>query len=317
MQSGEKFSKSIAENGEYIIEVYDRLGGHSSSSSFEVWWQSYSNISPKDDLKSVEIEFEDRLYQKGDKISAIIKSPILKGELFITIESDKVKSYKRVTINKGVAKIEMPIRKELERGAYLHAVVYRASDSSSKLIPFRAIGYKFIKANRNSQKIAIELNIPKETHSKSRLKLRIKSDKEAKLIISIVDTAILQLAKQKEPKIFDYFNTQPDKKISYYDLYDQLMSYIAEGKLIDFGAGGIAGLSAFDDKHKAPDFGRRVKPFMKWSGIIKTKDKHVNATIDIPEFNGKATVIIVAINEDSIGVVSKDFIVKDDKTIIP
>jgi uncharacterized protein YfaS (alpha-2-macroglobulin family) len=95
------------------------------------------------------------------------------------------------------------------------------------------------------------------------------------------------------------------------------MSYIANGKLIDFGAGDIAGLSAFDNKHKAPDLGRRVKPFMKWSGIIETKDKQLNATINIPEFNGKATIVVVAINKDSIGVVSKNLIVKDDIMIKP
>lgn len=317
IKANERFSKSVAENGEYTIEIYDRLGGHSSSCSFEVWWESYSNISPKDDLKSIEINFEDRLYQKGDTIVASFKSPILKGELFVTLESDKVKSYKRISIDKGVAKVEMPISHDMKRGAYLHATVYRASNSSSKLIPFRAMGYKFIRANRNAHKININLNIPKECKSKTTLKQIIKTDKKAKLLISIVDSGIVQLARQKEPKIFDYFNEKSNKQLSYYDLYDQLMSYIAEGKLIDFGAGDIAGITAFDNKHKAPDFAERIKPFMKWSGIIETTNNQVTANTEIPEFNGKATIIVIAINEDSIGVVSKEIIIKDDIMIKP
>ncbi|NEW61001.1 hypothetical protein GSY74_06855, partial [Sulfurovum sp. bin170] len=317
LKSNEKFSKTIAENGNYTIEIYDRLGGHSSSSSFEVWWESYSNISPSDDLKSIEINFEDRLYQKGEKISAIIKSPILTGELFVTLESDNVKSYKRITIDKGVAKLEMPIKHDMKRGAYLHATAYRPSDSSSNLIPFRAMGYKFVKANRNEHKIDINLTTPKESKSKTTLKLEVKTDKKAKLLISVVDSAILQLAKQNKPKIFDYLNEQPDRELSYYDLYDQLMTYIAEGKLIDFGAGDIAGLTVFDDKHKAPDLGKRIKPFMKWSGVIESQNGETTANINIPEFNGRATIIVIAINEDNIGVVSKELVIKDDIMIKP
>jgi uncharacterized protein YfaS (alpha-2-macroglobulin family) len=317
LKSNQKFSKTMDENGEYIVEVYDRLGGHSSSSSFEVWWESYSNISPKDNLKSIEISFEDKLYKKGDVIDVTLKSPVLKGELFLTLEGNQVKTYKRVSINRGVAKIKMPINHDMVRGAYLHATAYRPSDSSSALIPFRAIGYKFVKANRDSHKIDINITIPKEIKSKSILKMGIKTDKKSKVLISVVDSGIVQLAKQKKPKIFDYFNEKPKRALSYYDLYDQLMTYVTEGKLIDFGAGDIAGITAFDNKHKAPDLGKRIKPFMKWSGVIDNQNSQLNASLDIPEFNGKATIIILAINEDSIGVISKEIIIKDDIMIKP
>lgn len=73
--SNESFSRKVVDNGDYIIEVSDRLGGHSVSSTFDVWWWSYSNISPSNDLKSVTINFEDKLYNKGDTIEVKIKSP--------------------------------------------------------------------------------------------------------------------------------------------------------------------------------------------------------------------------------------------------
>ncbi|MCH9740514.1 MAG: hypothetical protein K0U38_06700, partial [Epsilonproteobacteria bacterium] len=315
LKSNEAFSKTVGENGNYIIEIHDRLGGHSASSEFDVWWQEYSNLSPKDDLKSVEIHFEDRLYQKGDKLLATIKSPILKGELFVTLESDKVLYYERLSIDKGVAKVEIPIESDIKHGAYLHATAYRASDTSSALIPFRAMGYQYIKANRNAHKIDIKIDTPTHSKSKTTLKIGLSANKKSKVLVSIVDTGILQLARQEEPKIFEHFNQQPNKQLSYYDLYDQLLAYLTEGKLIDFGAGDIA--IAKKQKHLPPDLGKRVKPFMLWSGIFELKDNNRSLGIDIPEFNGKATIIAIAINEDSLGVNSKELIVKDDIMIKP
>ena len=312
--SNEAFSRKILENGDYIIEVSDRLGGHSVSSNFDVWWWSYSNISPSNDLKSVTINFEDKLYNKGDTIEVKIKSPILEGQLLLTLEGDKIDNYKRVEIHKGVAKTSIKIQNDMGRGLRLHATVIRASKTDSKLIPFRAMGYKFVKPNRNAHKIKVELTLPKVTKSKVKLPITVKTSKPSKVLISIVDRGILQLVDQKQPKIFDYFNQKPKAKLSYYDLYDQLLAYITTGKLVDFGAGDSLSKK---QKHLAPDLGKRIKPFMIWSGIVDVNGSETTLNIDIPEFNGRASVVAIAINQDSVGVSGQDISVKDDVMIKP
>ncbi len=314
INAGESFSRDIHENGDYVIEVHDRLGGHSASESFDVWWWSYSNISPKNDLKSVEINFEDRVYKKGEYIDISIKSPILEGQLFLTLESDKVEMYKRIELQKGVAKVRIPIEVDMKRGLHIHATVFRASNSSSKLIPFRAMGYKFVKPNRDEHKIKVAIEAPKESKSKTSLTLNIRTDKPAKVLVSIVDRGILQLVQQEKPEIFDYFNDPADKKLSYYDLYDKLATYIAEGKLISFGAGDILALR---QKHLAPDLGKRIKPFMLWSGIVDLSNRENNISIDIPEFNGRASIVAIAVNKNNIGVDEKEITIKDDIMLKP
>ena len=313
LNSNEEFSRDINENGDYLVEVHDYIGGHSALVNFDVWWWSYSNISPKNNLKSVEISFEDKLYKKGDTIDVSIKSPILEGQLFITLESDRVELYRRLELHKGVAKISIPIDVDMKRGLYLHATAIRASNTPSKLIPFRAMGYKLVKPNRDEHKIKVEVEAPKVTKSKTTMSLKIKTDRASKVLISIVDRGILQLVNQKKPKPFDFFNDSAKKQISYYDFYDELMSFVAEGKLIDFGAGDMDR----KQKHLAPDLGKRIKPFMIWSGIVDIKDKERNITIDIPEFNGRASVVAIAINGDSVGVFEQDIQIKDDVMLKP
>ena len=314
LESNHEFSRKITKNGDFIIEVHDRLGGHSASSLFDVWWWSYSNISPTNDLKSVEIKFEDKLYKKGDDLEVQIKSPILEGELLLTLEGEKVESYKVIALHKGVAKVTMPIRSDMGRGLHLHVTAYRASNSPSSLIPYRAMGYKFVKPDRREHEIKIITNLPKVSKSNRVLKLNIKTNKPSKVLVSIVDRGILQLVEQKKPRIFDYFNDKPDKAIAYYDLYDQLMSYLTEGRLIDFGAGDMLSKKR---KHLAPDLGKRVKPFMIWSGIIDLSDQEKTINLTLPEFNGRASVVVVAMNKDSIGVSEQDIKIVDDVMIKP
>ncbi len=315
IEANKNFSRRVTQNGNYIIEIYDRLGGHSSSSDFSVWGENYTNISPKDDIKSIEIDFDDKPYKKGDTIRAILKSPILEGNLLVTIEDNKIETYKILELEKGVAQIELPIEFENKQGAYLHAVVYRATDTSSELIPFRAIGYKYIKPDNSSHKIDVKIISADQTKSNRIFRLAIKTDKKSKILLSVVDKAILELIGQKEPKIFEFFNKQSDKQISYYDFYDKLVSYLAKGEMVSFGAGDI--LLEQKVKHLAPDLAKRIKPFMKWSGIINPKDNNTPISINIPQFNGKASIIAIAVNFDSVGVASKDIIVKDDIIIKP
>jgi len=314
IEANQKFSKVLTRNGEFILEIQDHLGGHSASQTFDVFSWNYTNISPSDNLKSIDVNFEDKLYSKGDEVEVSIKSPILEGRLLLTLEGEHVQNYKVLKIEKGVAKASLKIKEEMHQGLYLHATVIRSSEHDSKLIPFRASGYKFVKANREKHKIQISMDLPKTSKSKNQISLKLKTSKPSSLLISVVDKGILQLVSQEKPNIFDYFNEQPNKSLSYFDLYDKLMSHISEGKLIDFGAGDMLRLK---QKHKAPDLGKRIKPFMLWSGIIENKSGKTELDIDIPEFNGQATVLAIAMSEDSIGVNAKDIVIKDDIMIKP
>lgn len=314
LSSNQSFSKELSQNGEYVLEIHDRLGGHSASQSFDLFTWNYSNISPDNTLKSVEIDVEDKLYQKGDTLNVKIKSPILEGKLLLTLEGDTIQNHRVLNITKGVAKTSLKIKEAMGRGLYLHASVIRATDSDSKLIPFRATGYKFVKTNREAHKIDVKIEAPNVSQSNERVNIKISTSKPSKVLLSVVDTGILQLVEQKTPTIFDYFNEKPNKKISYFDLYDQVMTHIAQGNLMDFGAGDMLYMKK---KHVAPDLGKRVKPFMYWSGIVETKEGESNIDIKIPEFNGKATLLAIAINEDSIGLTSQEMEIKDDIMIKP
>jgi len=95
-----------------------------------------------------------------------------------------------------------------------------------------------------------------------------------------------------------------------------VIGYITDGKLISFGAGDKAGLQS-RKKHLPPPDTKRVKPFMAWSGILQTKEKKVTFEMDVPDFNGKARISVVALDNRSIGAKSDELLVKDDIILKP
>lgn len=316
-QSNQKFSRKLTQSGDFEVVVYDRLNGHSASASFEITGWGYTNISPNKNLTKIDIDFEDRLYKKGDTIKASIKSPIIKGRLLVSLEGSKVAWHRVIDIQKGVAQIDVPIEDELNRGAYLHAVAIRDTDIAPSIIPFRVMGYKFIKPDRTDHQIDIEMDYNSTSHSNRSVPLTITTSKETALLVSVVDSGVLNITGQKPPKIFDFFNPMVDKKSLYFDIYDEVMAYITDGSIISFGAGDDAFMAERAKKHLPPANLDRVKPFMLWSNIIYTKDKKATLDLNIPEFNGRATIVVVAINSDSIGVSSDDIVIKDDIMIKP
>ncbi len=316
VMANKPFDHTIHESGEYLLEIEDLLDGHKAACSFEVWWENYSNIAPQDDLESLEIHFEDTPYQKGDTIKAMIKSPILEGELYVMLEQDRIIEYQHHKLHQGVAQIQLPITQEIKKGAYVHAIVYRPSDQESQLIPFRAIGYHYVHPNRKANQIEIQLTTPEILPSHSILPIKISTSQPARVMLSVIDQAILTLADQPPAEPFKFFTPQRKKHLAYFDLYDELLAYRAQGRLIDFGAGVMEAFKKHQ-KHLAPDLAQRIKPFKLWAGPfdLSMGTKEVNLTI--PQFNGKAIITAIALNTKAIGATQRPVIIQDPLLIKP
>ncbi|MEA3521733.1 MAG: alpha-2-macroglobulin family protein, partial [Campylobacterota bacterium] len=316
--SGEHFSRKFESSGDYVIEVHDRLSGHSSSQNFSVRGWDYNPISPTNDMRKVQVSFEDRFYKKSEILKVSITSPILKGRLLVSLEGEKILWYKVIDIKKGSATLDIPLNFDLKDGLYLHTSVVRATDTPSTLIPFRALSSHFVKPNKDAHHSKITMKVPKLTRSNQDAILEIQSEKNATILVSVVDEGILQISQQEPPKPFEFFRRKADKKVAYYDLYDKVMHYLTQGKMLNFGGDSASELKKAQ-KHKAPDTGaKRVKPFLFWSGLIQTDSSgYTKVKIPVPAFNGQAKIVVVSLGKESIGALSTDLIVRDDIIIKP
>jgi alpha-2-macroglobulin len=314
VKSNSEFKKSLGDYGNYVIEVHDRLSGHSSSSIFKVSGWNYKDISPTNSSKKVKISFDNREYKVGEVVKATFNTPILNGLMLVTLEGDKVYWHKVIEYTNGKAKVDIPLGEEFKRGIYIHATSIRDTKTDSSLVPFRTTGYAYVKKDRRTHKIDLSLDHLAVTPSKKSVQLNIKSSKDSAILVSVVDKGILNILGQETPKLFSFFNKKEKKYITHLDLYDNVIHHLIEGNILDFGADKSKNKRK---KHLPPENSDRVKPFMLWSNILYTKDKEASFELDIPEFAGEAIIVAIAVNKDSIGVTSSSIVIKDDIMIKP
>ena len=318
VESQKQIRKKMNRSGDYIIEVSDRIGGHSATAEIRVSGWDYDPISPTDDFAGNEVVFKDILYKKGDTLHADIKSPIIKGRMLVTVETDRVRWFKTFDISKGSASVDIDLDFDLGRGAYLFTSVVSSTEKAAALVPYRAKSYSFIRPDRGSYRIETTISSKELSESKRDYEIEVSARPGSYVVISVVDSGILQIMEQKPPKAFEFFNEKAGQKVAYFDLYDRVMHYLTTGKMLSFGGDDVLAL-AKSRKHLAPKTGaKRVKPFLYWSGLLKTDSSgKVTVQVPIPEFNGRAEIVAISIDGKGIGADSKEFTVKDDLIVKP
>ncbi len=316
VKAGERLEYKIPQEGSYRFEILDPLTGANGVAEFEVSGWGYSSMPKSSDPRKISLNFKDREYKKGDTLKLSLKSPVIKGQLLVTIENDKVLWHRLYTITQGSASLDIPIDIDLGRGGVVGALAVRATDANSSIVPFRAFGYRAIKSNRRDKEIKLSLDFNTTTKSDSKININLKADRDSKVVISVVDVGILNITEQKPPNPFSFFTPTPTVEMAMFDIYDMVMDWLVEGKLVSFGADGGEAL-AKRKKHLPPENDERIKPFMVWSKVIETKNQEANFTLSVPDFNGKARVSALAVSSDGVGATHKDLVVKDDVVVKP
>ncbi len=320
INSDEGIKKKFERSGDYVIVVKDSLSGHSSSVRFSVRGWNYSFISPNSNTSENEVKFEDKLYKKGDVVKLDVKSPIKKGKLLVTLESDKVHWYGVVDFQNHRAKVDVPLNVPLNDGLFISTTAIKSSEVSN-IVAFRAGGTSFIKPNRLKHKLNPQIISLDKIKSNSDLNISIKAKPNSKVLVSLVDDGILQILDQTPPMPYKFFTIKPKPKILNFDMYDMLLAFNAKGKALDFGSGALAkAMMKKARKHLAPKTGaKRVKPFMYFSKLVSVDENgEAKVSVKVPVgFNGSVTVAAIEISENAIGSSSKKVTIKDDVIIKP
>jgi len=321
VKAGENFEFRPKDAGDYRVVVEDEISGHNSVISFYVSGWSYSSVGPSQNVTKIKVDFEDKEYKKGDELDIDINSPF-PGRLLVTLESDGVKSYRSLELKGNTANIKMPVGFDTGHGFYVHAYLVRSTDVDDRLMPYRALGYKYAKPDRKRNKVKVKLVTPENVESGTGQKIIINTNSpNAKAAVAVVDVGILNIIGTYNPDPFSFFMVKENLSVLLYDFYNQIMTHLIKGKPLAFGGDMMAEAKSMAKraKHLAPEpMNKRVKPFSVWSGII-TLDKTGKGEfpLNIPNFNGSARVMAVVIGQHAVGAASKDIIIKDKVIIKP
>ena len=307
------------EYGEYRIQLDDIVTGASAELRIETsgWGSAFSSMK---NPSLLEMSLDKETYQPGETAKLQIKAPF-SGKLLLTIEREKILSYRTVNLKGNTASLNIPVRYGYKPNIYVSGTLIRSTESLKEHATARAFGVVPLKIDTKQNRLSIELDAPEEIRPNTdvAVKFRVngRQGANAHITIAAIDEGILQLTDFQSPEPHKYFYRQRGLKTDVYDLYSAILPEI-ETVLSDSSPGGDGMQSQGRAKRLNTASVMRVKPVSLWSGILKTdQNGKGETTFHVPQFNGSLRLMAVAFSGAQYGSVEKFMTVKEPVVLTP
>ncbi|MES2984156.1 MAG: alpha-2-macroglobulin [Pseudomonadota bacterium] len=262
----------------------------------------------------ITIKLDKPEYNAGDKIEMNIVSPYT-GAGLITIETDKVLSYKWFSTDSTSSVQTIAIPKRFTGKGFVNVQFLRAIDSKeiyTKPLAFAVVPFMVSTASVDS---AIALEVPEKAKPGDKLTIHYSMETPGKIIIYAVDEGILQYGHYVTPNPLEYFIGKRALQVATAQILDLLMP---EYSIMQQLAAPGGDRSLTEGKNLNPFKRKTLPPVVFWSGVIDADEKPRQVTYQIPEyFNGGLKVMAVAVSERTIGAAEAKTAVKGDLIVTP
>ena len=280
-------------------------------SSLQFWagysWQDNTGGSGSVRPDQVKLSLNKPAYLPGEKAKVRIESPKA-GKGYILLESsDGPLWWQEIDVPEKGLDIEVPVNKEWARhDLYISTVVVRPGDDSKEATVKRAVGVLHLPIADENRKIALALTSPNKMRPNQDLTVKIKATaqdgkplpEKVNVILSAVDTGVLNITDFKTPDPYDAFFGRKRYSVDQYDVYGHLIE--GQGKIANLRFGG-------DSEDAAMERGG-MKPLTEVQIIAEqaqpvTLDKNGEGeiTLAIPDFNGELRLMAQAWNGKDFG----------------
>lgn len=286
--------------GDMQISVVDEKENELAIINYEVIGESDNTFSV-DKNGELKLILNKNEYNSDEIIEMSITTQYT-GYGLITIEKDKIYSYKWFKTNgtNTVQTIKLPAN--VDSNAYINVIFAR--DLKSKEIFINPISYAVAPFSINKSKFNNKINLvlPEKVKPNDILTINYELEKTSDIIIYGVDEGILSVAKYQTPNPLNDFI----KKIALQVKTSQILDLVLPNFDIIKEVAGIGGDMYNEEYDKSlttlNPFARKVnKPVVFWSGILRNQNKGTYS-YKIPDyFNGKMRIMAVAIGNETFG----------------
>lgn len=309
--SGNDYALPTNQAGDFKLQITNSEGLLLSEVGFSIIADALHAVG-KD--STLQLKLNKHSFSPGENLQLNITAPYT-GSGLITIERDKVYTYKWFKMN-STSKIEsITIPTDFEGTGYVNVALIRDWNSDEIFmnpLSFSVQDFSVIPDTRNMK---IKLDVPDRAYPGKALNIKYSSGKPGNIIIYAIDEGILQVADYQTPDPLAYYFQKQALSVNTAQIADQILpKYIAKRELSAVGG---------DEKQKSiasnlNPFARKVAPVVYWSGIINTESTVNSVTYQVPDyFNGTLRIMAVAVSPQAVGATSRKIQVRDDLVLTP
>ncbi len=304
---------STRRSGDYLLRV--SKAGESGYNQFHFYAYSWATVDETsfaiDPEARVDIVLDKKSYAPGDRAKILFQTPF-SGTMLVSIERNKVFTYKYLEVEKNTASMEFKIGDEHLPNVYVSAVLFRKIKDLN--IPLLA-GHGFVPlmVEKPDNRLNVSISAPDKIRprTKQKITVNISGEKNVFCTLAAVDEGILQIKNYATPDPYKYFYAKKSLQTQTYDFFRDLIPELPRKS----SAGG--GEDELTQRAGIP-LATRFKPVALWSGILKTNSSgNADVTLSIPEFNGELRLMALAYKSDRFGSSQRPMKVADPIIITP
>lgn len=300
--------------GDYVLLIRDSEDTELNRIAFSIVGQANLAQSLEKNTE-LQVKLNKSDYSPGEDIELQIKAPYV-GSGLITIERDRVYTYKWFTTTTTSSVQHIRIPPGMEGNGYINVSFVRSIDSKEIYSSPLSYGVVPFSISRKKRIIPIELKVPELARPGEIYRIQYKSAQPSRIVVIVVDEGILQVAKHKKPAPLSHFFKKKALEVTTSQILDLILPEYELVRALSAPGGGY-GETALG-KNLNPFKRKRDKPVAFWSGIIDAGPQQRELKFTIPDhFNGTLRVVAVAVSTKAVGVVSTKSLVRGHFVISP
>lgn len=297
--------------GTYLIMVSDKEGGHSAGllSYFDwPWMTSRRSLDGSDAATALSISTDKQEYAPGEKMR--ISIPSEQGSRAIVSVSNGSRILQLNTYPCQAERTEVVIEatEEMTPNIYIGVSLVQPYAQTVNDMPIRMYGVTPVTVTSPKSHLAPQISCADEFRPESRVQVTVseKTGRPMAYTLAIVDEGLLDLTHFKTPDAWNTFNAREALGVRFWDLYRHVNG--AYGGRIEqlFSIGGDESLN---NGPKA--IVNRFTPMVHFAGpfTLKKGEKRTHK-IDVPNYNGRVRVMVVAGDGNAYGSADKAVLVR-------
>lgn len=308
-----KFKLQIDQDdwGVYFVAVKDKESEHSSGVLNYYDWPGWSGRRDTERGTSANVlnfKTNKDSYEIGENMVLTVPSAAGSRAIVSIENGSRVISATHHPCEAGETLIEIPTTEEMQPNVFIHVTLLQRHANAKNDAPIRMYGIVPVNVNTVRSKLNPQIQVADEIKPEQKYNVTVseKDGREMAYTLAIVDEGLLDLTRFKTPEPWSAFNAKEALGITSWDIYNYIVG--AYGGRIEqiFSIGGDDGL---DSGKKA--IVNRFIPVAEFAGpFYLKKGEKKQHTFDMPNYNGRVRVMLVAGDGKAYGNAEKSVFVR-------
>ncbi|RDU64701.1 alpha-2-macroglobulin [Helicobacter sp. MIT 14-3879] len=304
--------------GELLVEVRDTTNNQSASIS--LYASSWGEPINADKITQLKIKSDKSKYRHNEEAVITFESTKNAKALVTISNNEEIIDRYFVDTNNIKTSINVKIDEKYAPNLYVSVFLLQNYNTNDNDRSLRLYGVVPLNIINTKSKIDLNINASDEVLPNSTLDIEISNNqnKQVTYTLAIVDEGIINLTNFKTPSPYDYFYAKTKYPIINYDTFDYIIGRIQGGVEKVYSIGGDEDSIGDTTKKQRDDKADRFKPVVYFIPPTKS-DEFGKAKISfkVPAYLGSLRVMLIAVNNDSYGSVSKDVKVSAPVVMLP